>query len=687
MQLCPEEQLLVQCSRVGLDQSRIEDARHTMATKIDWDYLLEASIRHGTAPLFHLGLKRVLEHERVENPPPQHICAEFARLYEGNRKRNQRLYKAIGQIARAFHDQGVDALGLKDLQLAWEVYPDLGMRTMGDIDILIHRGDYDRVAECMHSLGFRPLPSSDIPFTLKYAWAHHFHRPEDNLWIDLQWNVVQREWDVYGEGNFDFEINRMWRHARTLTIDGAPIFVPSPEDMLFHLCLHLEGHQYSELILFSDIEAFLHFHGARFNWPRFIQMSLRYNAQSSVYYVLLFADRLFHLGLPEQALKALAPKYYQASLFPPLFENLTSLHLSLDDIRLAVSPPEPLLAKWEEVVRRQTVSAMGIYRELDQLATEFTNKESAPFIFSGAASEKIFPDPTLEPFRDLHVLVVNHALEGFQRALENRGFKATGNGALFEKQLSVRSRDPALQAKPTNVHIEVRIEHGFESLDTNEPAAKKRIALRSLKHKLTGQSADSDFCPTVKCLVLSPEELLVVLCSRIGQQRSSRLFEICTVLQFLRTHDGSFNWELVRQIAADNGLTEDYNSGASAVVGLMGESPVAPLRSTDPARARLFEWARYGPNALDRHPGLKRAFYYAFTLLSLKGVAAKSDYVQRSLRRDPTNQRILPDVLSELLRTSWNLLQPGHQSMRDFAYWLDTDGHLESARGTSHERT
>jgi len=138
--------------------------------------------------------------------------------------------------------------------------------------------------------GFVPLPSPDIPYTLKYAWGHHFHRDTDNIWVDLQWNILQIEWDVYQERNFDFEIDRIWRDATSMITDEQKILVPNPEDMLFHLCLHLEGHYYAELILFCDIAELLRFYRDRLDWSRFTEMTHRYTTESAVYTILFWCS-------------------------------------------------------------------------------------------------------------------------------------------------------------------------------------------------------------------------------------------------------------------------------------------------------------------------------------------------------------------------------------------------------------
>ena len=195
MGLAREEQLLIQCSRVDMSDHQIADATALLRESLDWDYILETSITHAVAPLFFHGLSRVLQVMTPDNCVPEPILAELQKLSRGSRSRNRRLYRVLGDIAKAFQRAKIPVLGLKDIQLAREVYPDMALRPMGDVDILIHFSDYDKAAKCLAELGFVSLPSSDIPYTLKYAWGQHFCRPADGVWVDLQWNVLQMEWD------------------------------------------------------------------------------------------------------------------------------------------------------------------------------------------------------------------------------------------------------------------------------------------------------------------------------------------------------------------------------------------------------------------------------------------------------------------------------------------------------------
>src|SRR3954454_2443030 len=151
-----------------MTEEALASASYLIQQPLNWEYILEVSIKHGVSPLLYRGLSQVLQSESSllpaasGSPVPRHVMEELQALYRNSLLRNQRLYGVIGELCKAFERAGVQAMGLKDVLLAIEVYPDMGLRPMGDIDILIHREDYSKVAACMAALGFTPLPGPDI---------------------------------------------------------------------------------------------------------------------------------------------------------------------------------------------------------------------------------------------------------------------------------------------------------------------------------------------------------------------------------------------------------------------------------------------------------------------------------------------------------------------------------------------
>jgi hypothetical protein len=642
---------------VSVREEDIPAISRLLALDLDWHYLLEASIRHGVAPLFHRGLQQVADGVDVDGSIPPGIRQELQGLYEGNRARNRRLYGVIGEVAEALEGAGIAVMGLKDIQLGREVYPDLGLRPMGDVDLLIHEEDYERVAGCMASLGFVPLPSPDIPFTRKYAWAHHFQRPADDVWIDMQWNVLQLEWDAYGEGNFDFEIERMWQGARQMAIGDSKILVPRPEDMLFHLCLHLEGHHYAELILFCDIVEFLGHYAGRLDWQYLVRITKRYGVESSLYYVLFLTQQLFGVALPPVFWRELEPTYFRAGVFEALYGNLTNLHISLDEIREAAHPPAEAMLEFEATVRLQAAAAMRLSAEIDQIVGEFVDGGGRLAIVEGEPSERLFADPLLKPFGEIRLFVLDSDLSHLQRVLAERGFEAemdTGSEA-YQRSWEVVSRDPALRGRPARLRLRAKVVTEIDGLlepGEGEGRSKKEIALNLLKARATGHKGVYGEIPVILGIkALSPEDMLVYLAGRLGRQEQNRLFGLCFLLEFFRCYIGPIDWQQVARRSEEYGIGDAVGEGLQIASELLDDEqlPAAALAlCADPASPpQIFELARYRPASPGFDTDLKRLFLYLLSLVSLDGLKAKSRYLLQSLWGYPGNRLMLPRLVVE----------------------------------------
>lgn len=693
MGFASEDRLLIQCSRVKMDDEALVLASNMLQEDLNWDYTLEASIRHAVSPLFYHGLKQVMEIADIDHLVPARIMEQLQKLYLSNQSRNRRLYRIIGDISKAFEEAGIRCMGLKDVQLAWEVYPDIGLRPMGDIDILIHRQEYEKAAMCMADLGFVPLPNPDIPYTLKYAWAHHFHRPTDNVWVDLQWNVLQIEWDTYQEGNFDFEIDRMWRGANFMMMDDYEVLVPKPEDMLFHLCLHLEGHRYAELVLFCDIVELLRHYDGQLDWQYFVEITKRYKVESSVYYVLFLIEHLFKTILPPSLLQELEPPYFKASIFEALFGNLTTLHLSLDETRQAAFPPDEVMADFEATVRQQATSAMQLYKEIDQIASAFVDQGGCPIILDGTFSERIFPDPLLRSFEEIRFFVLRQDLPRMRQVLSNRGFRAEDvqGSEIYKKGWEITSEDPALADQRTRMLLQVNLAEELDCLfesNESENRSKKNVAQTLVKARLAGHKGiHGDIPVRLRVMALSPEDILVYFSGRLGNRQWNRLFGLNDLLEFFRCHSGPIDWQQVTSKSQRYGISSAVGEGLLIASELLDDDQLPPAVLTGLAgsasRPRVLEWARYGPASLENYTNFKSPFFFLLSFLSVDGVKAKSRYLLGSLWGRRGNKPALPGLIIEIATGMMRLLQRKQHMITEYAYWVEPEVALEIGLGNT----
>jgi hypothetical protein len=674
--LASEDRLILECARTELRAAGWARVEALLSEALDWDYILEASIRHGVAPLLHRALDE-LRASGGQAKVPVEFAAELRRLYEHNGIRNQRLYSVLRDILGSFGRAGVEALGLKDVQLVPEVYLNPALRPMGDIDLLVRREDWESAASCLGGLGFSPLPSADAPFARRYAFAQHFRREADDVWVDLQWNVLELEWDIYGEGSFTYEARQMWDHAEVISFDGCELLVPSPEQMLFHLCLHLEGHRYAELILFTDVAELLRTYESEFEWDTFVSLVRAYGAESSVWHVLNLTQHLLGTVLPAD-LEVLRPPYFRGQLVLPIFKNLTSLHHSLDEIRLAARPPQTLLDELEAVVRTQAARARRLFSEVDTFASTFVGSGGKLILFDGRRSERLFPDASVRAFEDLHAFVLADDSLILQETLLGCGYdldEATGRVA--SKRCEVSSRDPAVPGGETSLLLRVELGQKMR-LGPDAHGARmipnKVAALRSLRARL-GQGASDDRDATVRIHVheLSPEELIVALAAQLADSDHDRLFEACSLIEVFRL-DVDVDWDVVWQTTLRLAVEDSVGAGLRLAVGILGEDRrmrFSPALGTQFARPRLLRWARNGPGGEARYPVLRKAYFFAFCLLALRGSKARATYLRSALVGNSGAPPVVPRLLLELVLGALRSFRTPRRRLRDLAYWVE----------------
>ena len=681
MSFCTEDRLLLACAGAPFRPDGSERVRELLQKDLDWDYVLQASIRHVVSPLVHDALEHAAPPNELAGVVPRPIRDELRGLHEMTRRRSRRLYAALAEIGHSFGNAGVAALALKEIPLAMEAFPDVALRPIGDLDLLIRPEDYANAVASLGMLGYEPVPQRELPFTRKYACAHHLRRAEDEVWVDLQWNLAEREFDIYGEGNFTFDPDTMWDRAASLVLAPEAVFAtPRPEPMLFHLCLHAEGHGYGEIVLFADVAALLH--RETIDWNAVAELARRYDAEATVYYVLLFAQRLLGAAVPERALRELAPVYFGGAMANAMFGNLTQLHLALDDVRAHARPPTKVVAAMEEVVREQAVAAMTLFREIDSVVRGFNERGGGAVVIEAATSERIYPDAGLTPFGRLTVVVLADDLPHLVQSLEERGFEEDGadGDVHHRKTVAIRSRDPVLHDRVVELDVVWTIAREWQHADVRDGhgrRSKKDTALALVRSRRAADVDGQARLPVlVRVLALDGQSALAYLAARLGAHADSRLFALWTLAELTRAAPETlreFAPDDFRSSVARSGFVTEVCDGLAIAEELVGEplaDASAALGCTD-RQPRVLEWARYGPGALVRRTSFKRAFFVLYTLRSLGSRRAKAAYLRRAVTGGGDHKPFAHTLLIELARGCASLLRARPVDPRELAVWIE----------------
>jgi hypothetical protein len=227
-------------------------------------------------------------------------CWTNAALYA---RRQQNITDLLNQPAA----KQIPIVILKGMALVETLYPNPGLRRMGDIDLLVRHEQFPQVADCLLTLGWQPqqkddshlLPTilqGDVPAQDQIGEWSFVSEAGDIL--DLHWHLVPAIWL---RPDFDFTMSEIWEESVPLDKAEWPgARTLSPEHTLAYLCLHLGQHGLQFLHSLLDIDLFVRIITTQptWHWDSFAALTDRWRIRSLVYHGLYFSQALYGTPLP-----------------------------------------------------------------------------------------------------------------------------------------------------------------------------------------------------------------------------------------------------------------------------------------------------------------------------------------------------------------------------------------------------
>jgi hypothetical protein len=190
---------------------------------------------HGIAPLLHRAIEQWPDADAL-HPRLRAYLAEQHRLTS---ERAALLLQELAEILVACREAGITVLPLKGALLATRYYPEPGLRSMGDLDLLARPEDEARTLDLLVRLGYQPLARS---------WKHILlARPEGRgavvSWegdhpanprsLDLHTRLGEQFWGL----RYDLT-QEVWAGSEPGTLLGVETRLLGPAALLHHLALH-----------------------------------------------------------------------------------------------------------------------------------------------------------------------------------------------------------------------------------------------------------------------------------------------------------------------------------------------------------------------------------------------------------------------------------------------------------------
>jgi hypothetical protein len=233
---------------------------------------------------------------------PAPVRERLRGLYVGSAVRNALLLRQSAKAVAALAARGIPVILLKGIHLCRFVYPEPGLRSMADVDLMVPR---DRLAEAERvfvDAGWGPEPRADVDE--RCAWSNHLaklHRANEPV-LELHWTIERPT------APFGIDLDGIWGRARPATFEGVEIRVLCPEDLLLHLALHASFHHGFGRAAFKavvDVAAVIHATGDAMDWDQLVARANAWGAGGYAYTTVRVVADVMRMPVPMSVLERL----------------------------------------------------------------------------------------------------------------------------------------------------------------------------------------------------------------------------------------------------------------------------------------------------------------------------------------------------------------------------------------------
>ena len=190
-----------------------------------WDKFVKIGSSHYVIPALYYKLK---ERDYLKLLSDE-LVSYLEEIYSQNLKRNLELKKEINEISNLFITNNINHVFLKGAALVSSIYKEtLGIRMVGDIDILIHNDQILKAKSLMEDNGYK---LKDRPISISfYDNKRHLDRMINNkkdFAVELHFTISDK---------IKFDYDKFMNSKKKL----SNIFVPDSIDLLYHTIINYQ---------------------------------------------------------------------------------------------------------------------------------------------------------------------------------------------------------------------------------------------------------------------------------------------------------------------------------------------------------------------------------------------------------------------------------------------------------------
>jgi hypothetical protein len=292
------------CSLIGslpVDLQLVPTVAWRNYSETEWLDLVNQAQFEGLAPLLYWVLSKSGHFSTIPEPVRQALRASYA----GTWMQNQKFLKELETLAQRFHAAGIPLVLLKGACFALTIYPEISVRPMGDLDILVPASRLSEAVKIASSLGYRDdLPEASTG--LNDLLNHHVCLQKPGLHstsLEIHDSLVADKSFIYG-----VPVDWFWEQIEPLQVTRPGLkfdnlFILTPTAQVLYASAHAilqHGGRNTPLRWIYDLDRLVCFYADRLDWDLLFSQAQTFEWGSALYVALAKANEYFHTPVPEQ---------------------------------------------------------------------------------------------------------------------------------------------------------------------------------------------------------------------------------------------------------------------------------------------------------------------------------------------------------------------------------------------------
>ena len=284
-----EQQIISAAADVNPSEAGIEKLRTFLSQDMGGRQLVDLAIRESLGGFLY---RTLLKTDLLARLKPQDQQRLYTNYYLTIR-RNLKLLHLLNMLLEDFNRQNIQVVLLQGISLLHQVYADVGLRPMNDMDLWVLPRDYPPLVESITRCGFQRDRLYPNTFTKGEAV------------LDIHTHILWAERIKSRQCLINTGQEEIFRQSVWITMQGRNARCLSDADQVLYLGLHALKHNFDRLIWLVDIKHLTRDWDA-LKWEMLVGRAKILGVEHIVSYVTYLLKNIFEIKIPARSQPHLA---------------------------------------------------------------------------------------------------------------------------------------------------------------------------------------------------------------------------------------------------------------------------------------------------------------------------------------------------------------------------------------------